>query len=489
MTTPLIEAADCTNSGNNTASTSWAVSHPAASVGDLLIFCLAWDDSTNVTSITTPTGPNGETLTSIRGPQASASTEIRIQVWYTVATGSWSAGTRTFTPSLSEQWTATVARVPAGEFHASTPIGTSNSRASGNTTSTTPSLWAFSAVADDANGRLCCWIGVDTDPITGTPSGWTNRASVDRGVVSGTLSTRDTAVSSAESIPQADWTIAGDSWATIGFIVREPAASGPTDYPYSASGGAVGGGSAGVSKGKVYVASGGAVGGGAATTLSARGYPYVASGGAVTGGAAVTSRTKARAFTASGGAVTSGSAVTKKGRSYAATGGAVGGGSAAVKRGRSFSASGGAVGGGSAALRRGKNFVASGGGVFSGAALLARTVARAYNASGGGIFGGSAEYSYGSGAFNDYDYVASGGGVFGGAATISRTRAWAYAAGGGGILGGEALTLPPPNIYAYEASGGAELGGGAWYFRYTLPVAESGDGRRFVRQFTSTFAS
>ena len=91
-----------TESGNNTASTSWAVNFPASSTGDLIVVCLSWDDSTTVTSITTPAGPNSETFTKVPAtPVADNADASRGQVFYTVATGTWSAGTRTFTPSAS----------------------------------------------------------------------------------------------------------------------------------------------------------------------------------------------------------------------------------------------------------------------------------------------------------------------------------------------------------------------------------------------------
>lgn len=66
MAAPLIEAGDITESGNNTASSSWAVSYPNASAGDLLIFNLGWDDSTTTSSVTAPAGPNGEVLVNCR---------------------------------------------------------------------------------------------------------------------------------------------------------------------------------------------------------------------------------------------------------------------------------------------------------------------------------------------------------------------------------------------------------------------------------------
>lgn len=216
MSAPLIEAGDCTNSGNNTASGSWAISRPAQSTGDLIICCLVSD--ANVTHGTLPAGPNGETATVLQGSYGG--TQQRISVWRWIASASAIAGTVTVTPSASEQWTATVVRVPAGEFNAGTPIGASAPNNQTTTTSTSVPTAAFSAGAPDGGGRLCAWLGVNADPITGTPGGWTNAASVDRGAVSGTFATRNVDVDFSESIGSYSWTIAGDTSSTLAFIVR-----------------------------------------------------------------------------------------------------------------------------------------------------------------------------------------------------------------------------------------------------------------------------
>ena len=88
IVTPVIEAADCTVSGSNTAQATWAVSHPNASAGDLLTFNIAWDDSTETTDVTEPAGPNSEVLSEVNAtPAASFGTEVRCKAWYTIATG------------------------------------------------------------------------------------------------------------------------------------------------------------------------------------------------------------------------------------------------------------------------------------------------------------------------------------------------------------------------------------------------------------------
>lgn len=222
-TTPVIEAGDATESGNNTATTSWAtVAYPNASTGDLLIFCISWDDSTTTTDVAEPSGPNGETLSEINAtPATDSGTETRCKVWYTVATGTWTAGNLTFTPTASEQWTAAVIRVPAGEFDAGTPIGGSGTDgAAGDETDITNA--AFTAGASDGGGRLCVWTSADADPQT-VASGWSEVANEDRGAVSGGFFTRDTAVSDSEVITSGTVsTIASDTWASVTFVVRAP---------------------------------------------------------------------------------------------------------------------------------------------------------------------------------------------------------------------------------------------------------------------------
>jgi hypothetical protein len=199
---------------------------PNANTGDLLIYAIANDDSSNITSVTAPSGQNSETISDVgEGRVASASTEIRVQVFYTITTGAWTSGTISFDPNTTEQWTAAVVRIPAGEFDPDTPIGAHSSSASAGTAESSVNSPAFSAGASDGDGIVVSWIGIDVDPITGTPSGWTDISSVDRGAVDGTFSVRDAYVTDSESIASATWTIASDSWAVISFVVRPPAAT------------------------------------------------------------------------------------------------------------------------------------------------------------------------------------------------------------------------------------------------------------------------
>lgn len=221
-------AGDVTASGSNTASGSWAVSFPAAVAGDLLTVNLAWDDSTTVTAVTPPAGPNGETATAIVSAVASSGTEVRAQAWRYIATGTWSSGTRTFTPNASESWQAHVLRVRAGEFDASTPIGAADTRASAGTAETSMLSPAYSAGSTDGGGRLVMYGAVDDDPVIANASAWSTLATADLGAVSGTLAARNLETTNSESIAAGDWRIASDSWCTLAYIIRKPAAVGPT---------------------------------------------------------------------------------------------------------------------------------------------------------------------------------------------------------------------------------------------------------------------
>lgn len=243
VTKPVIEAADCTISGNNTAVATFPVSHPAANTGDLLIFYVAWDDSTTTTDVAEPSGANGETLTEINAtPITDASTETRAKAWYCVTTGSWTATTKTFTPSATESWSATVVRIPAGEFDSSTPIGATSTSAATGVADTSAVSPAYTAGASDGGGALLWFAGVDTDPLTGTITGWTILQQQDLGAVAHGVAVRNTEVSNSESIASANWTIAGDSWTSIAVIVRGPVVT--NDLYISASANIAAGGEA-----------------------------------------------------------------------------------------------------------------------------------------------------------------------------------------------------------------------------------------------------
>lgn len=226
---PSISAASCTVSGNNTATTSWAVSHPAAATGDLLIFYIAWDDSLTTTAVTAPAGANGEVMAAVNTtPITDTATETRAKAWYVVATGAWTATTKTFTPNASETWSATCIKVPAGEFDSASPIGASNTRTTTGVADTAALSPAFTAGASDGSGTLVWCASVDADPLTGTITGWTVLQTQDLGDVTHGVAVRTAAVTNSESIAGGDtWAIASDSWTSIGFVVRAPTVNNP----------------------------------------------------------------------------------------------------------------------------------------------------------------------------------------------------------------------------------------------------------------------
>lgn len=224
MAAPVIEAADCTVSGSNTAAATWAVSHPAASAGDLLIWNIAWDDSTDTTDVAEPAGPNSEVLSEINAtPVASNGTEVRGKCWYTICTGAWSGGTLTFTPTATESWTATVIRVPAGEFDPADPIGNVLTRSSTTGTDTTVENPVGDLAANDGTGTLVWFAFVDADPLDATnPTGWTILERQDLGAVAHGVAVRNTQTTNGETVAETTWAIAGDSWGGISYVVRGP---------------------------------------------------------------------------------------------------------------------------------------------------------------------------------------------------------------------------------------------------------------------------
>lgn len=205
-----------------TANASWALTNgrPAASAGDMIVAVVAWDDSTTVSSVTPPAGPNSESAVSIAGPIASASTEMRMQAWYWIATGSWTLGNWTYTPAASETCRQAAFVIPAGQFNAADPIGWANTSASAGTAESTLNSPTGTAEADDGNGRLFIAYGSDADAITAPASGTTT---VDNGTTGGVglcIVSRNTVVANSETITAISATITSDSWAALGFVVK-----------------------------------------------------------------------------------------------------------------------------------------------------------------------------------------------------------------------------------------------------------------------------
>lgn len=218
-----------TDSGNNTASGSWAVSTPAASAGDLLIVHLSWDDSTTTTDATAPAGKNSETAVDIETVKVSASTTNRGKVLYYLCTGTWTAGTITFTPTASEQWTASVIKVPSGEFDPTTPIGAHNAFQS-TTTTTSPALPSLTAGSTDGGGTAVGYLATDADNPDGTVTGWTQLSNVDRGAQGEGIYSRDATVTNSENLGTVSgWTLPiARNYVSFIYIVRVVVNDPPT---------------------------------------------------------------------------------------------------------------------------------------------------------------------------------------------------------------------------------------------------------------------
>jgi hypothetical protein len=370
-TVPLIEAADCTNSGNNTASTSWDLDRPAYSAGDLIVFCLCSDGG--VTHDWPATGPDGETIVTLVDSEGGATT--RSSVFYYIAGGAQSAGVLTVTPSATEQWTATVFRVPAGEFNATTPIETSawDYPGSNNATPTLPAL-----TAGPADGRVVGWFGVDTDDIDPpAPSGWSIITTVDRGAVGGTLVSRDAGTTAAESVASSVWSIpVAGRHTSISFIVNAPASGSVEEGAGSLSGegtlAATGAATAEASaalSGTGTLAATGASFAEASASISAAG-TLAAVGSGISEGAAALSGAGTLAATGETITVAEGAAALSGEGTLSATGAAIFAGAAAASGSADMAATGASEAASAASLSGAGSLAAVGSSFFAGAAAL-----------------------------------------------------------------------------------------------------------------------
>jgi hypothetical protein len=224
-----VPIASCTQSGNNTAQATWAVAYPNASTGDLLIAWVAWDDSVTVTDVAEANGPNGETWTETNATPVVAANAggvaSRVKGFYVKATGTWTASTLTFTPTASEQWSAHVCRVAAGQFDDATPIGAIGTLAGTSETDTEASSPSFSAGASDGGGTVMWFAGVNSDGLDTAPSsGWTAVANQDIGAIASGVATRDADVTNNEALAQATWlflTDFSDAFSSIAVVIRD----------------------------------------------------------------------------------------------------------------------------------------------------------------------------------------------------------------------------------------------------------------------------
>jgi hypothetical protein len=220
---PIVEASDCTDSGSNTASTSWAVNHPAFVSGDLLVFHVASDAA--VTHNWPATGPNGETIVDLCDSLGDGGSPVaqRVSGFYFVGTATTGAGSVTVTPSATEQRTCTVLKVPAGEFNSTTPIQVNVGTASDSTADTSWATPSWTADAQ-AGGRVVVFGGHDTVTATNVPAGWGVLSAVDIGAVGHSLIFRELENSSSESIASVNVTKTSETDASFGYIINAPSA-------------------------------------------------------------------------------------------------------------------------------------------------------------------------------------------------------------------------------------------------------------------------
>jgi len=219
---PTPSSGDITESGYNSITSNINLDYPAYSDGDLVILHInAIQYTSGTQGINYPSGPNGETINVLIDNYSSSGGQydVGMSVAYFIGDGSHSAGTLSITSDLTQRWTGAVMLIPAGEFNLAQPLSTEYST-NGATSGSTLTMSGFSADTDDGGGRLVGFVGADTDPISGTDTGWTALVNRDRGRSTIEIATRNTVVSNSESIGSATWAIASDAWGAIGYIIR-----------------------------------------------------------------------------------------------------------------------------------------------------------------------------------------------------------------------------------------------------------------------------
>lgn len=228
MTAPVIEAGDITSS-SGTSQSSMAVDHPAYVSGDLLIQWYGGDDNLATASLTTPSsGGNSETLIldSTGDNGAAAGPCAGVIAW--VGDATVNAGSLTWTRGSGKTWGGRTIKVLAGEFDATTEFSALSPYDGGvfgsDTTIPTPT-WTISS--SDGGGTVVVLLVTDTDPISGTPTGWgASLENTDHGACAVAVAIRDAATTNSETIDSVNYTISpGDTSTTIGVVVRGSAAT------------------------------------------------------------------------------------------------------------------------------------------------------------------------------------------------------------------------------------------------------------------------
>jgi hypothetical protein len=203
-----------TSTPDNVAGTTTAASYPATvAAGDLIVWCIAKDDSPAITD-------NTGGLNVIQ----SVSNSYTVAAWagWEIADGDEDGTTRTFGGD-SEEFQSYSIRILAGTFDANNPIpgGTASAQGGNATDQTTATIPAITVPR--ANARVVGFAAVDADPFDATfcPAGWTDGADNDAGAVSGGIGTRDAATSAAETTSTAGFGInVQDAWAAVCFAIN-----------------------------------------------------------------------------------------------------------------------------------------------------------------------------------------------------------------------------------------------------------------------------
>ena len=221
MAAPTFDSGDVYTTSLNSYDTTPAVGHQAHNSGDLVIQFLASDEQTATTAPST--GINGETLefTLVEG-NMTAEPSIAVIAWV-ATTNVASAGTREWGTD-GAAWCAKTIVIPSGEFDATTPIDSVSGISgfgSNNNNVPTPA-WSGTA----AGGRVICGLAVDSDPLSGNATGWTNVSEDDIGNVTLAVVYRDAETTALESIASANFTTTSDTSATVGLVVNGPPGGG-----------------------------------------------------------------------------------------------------------------------------------------------------------------------------------------------------------------------------------------------------------------------
>ena len=209
-------------SGTNSGVTSYAATNPAYSVGDLVIVATRNDHGTLET--VTVTAPNGETVNTAQanfntGTGGTGGTSMAVY-WYIATSAETSGANIACARTVGEQWSVSVTVFDAGTFDAGMPLSNvTTTGATGVTVEANAVSGAFTA--SSADGMVLFLAGMDVEPVSSTPAGWTERGNDDVGAIAGYVATRDAYTTAAESVAAATFPLAASRlWVGVTAIVN-----------------------------------------------------------------------------------------------------------------------------------------------------------------------------------------------------------------------------------------------------------------------------